>query len=189
MIQSASASESFRGPRSDQGQVGHLTAAEFADSYAVRVHRFAAMVTRNDQDSSDLAQEALLKALHGLPRFDPEAGSLEAWVWRIVINTARDAGRLRARRGRLADRWRSEHYERAGQGSVEEDVLRGLRDADLLAAVRALPERARTVIALRYGAQLGTGEIAAQLRMTAPAVSMAIGRALSKLKDQLKEMP
>ncbi|MFI5313918.1 MAG: hypothetical protein ACHQ06_07165 [Candidatus Dormibacteria bacterium] len=45
------------------------------------------------------------------------------------------------------------------------------------------------MIALRYGAQLGTGEIAAQLRTTAPAVSMAIGRALTHLRRQLEGMP
>ncbi|MGH7777284.1 MAG: RNA polymerase sigma factor [Candidatus Dormibacterales bacterium] len=75
-----------------------LDAAAFAEAYAQRVHRFTAMVTRNDQDSADLAQEAPLKALRGLKRHDPSKGALDAWVWRIVINTARDAGRVHRRR-------------------------------------------------------------------------------------------
>ena len=37
------------------------------DEYCERVHRFAAMVSRGDQDSSDLAQEALARALRRCP--------------------------------------------------------------------------------------------------------------------------
>lgn len=96
---------------------------------------------------------------------------------------------MRTRRSLLTDRWVREQHTSAGEGSVETDALDLLRDEQLLDAVRRLPERARTVIALRYGAQLGTGEIAAQLRTTAPAVSMAIGRALSHLRRQLEGMP
>jgi RNA polymerase sigma-70 factor (ECF subfamily) len=189
MIEPRHAPDSYASTHRAEGGVASPGATEFADAYAARVHRFAAMITRNDQDSADLAQEALLKALRGLDRFHPEAGSLEAWVWRIVINTARDAGRLRTRRSLLTDRWVREQHTSAGEGSVETDALDLLRDEQLLDAVRRLPERARTVIALRYGAQLGTGEIAAQLRTTAPAVSMAIGRALSHLRRQLEGMP
>ncbi len=165
-----------------------LDAAEFAAAYAERVHRFAAMVTRNDQDSSDLAQDALLKAIRALPRFDPAKGTLEAWVWRIVINTARDAGRLSTRRRLLRERLFQDRADSRGNRTVEGDVLERLRDADLLARVRMLPERSRTVIALRYGAQLGTREIARQLGITPPAVSMAIGRALTRLRKELEDL-
>ncbi|MGH7777285.1 MAG: sigma-70 family RNA polymerase sigma factor, partial [Candidatus Dormibacterales bacterium] len=80
----------------------------------------------------------------------------------------------------LQERW--ERQQAVGATvSVEAIALDHLRDADLLAAVRRLPERPRTVIALRYGAQLGTTEIAQQMRMKPSAVSMALGRALARL--------
>ncbi|MGH2869825.1 MAG: RNA polymerase sigma factor [Solirubrobacteraceae bacterium] len=189
MIEPLPASDPCAEDRPAGGDVARPTAAQFADAYAARVHRFAAMVTRNDQDSADLAQEALLKALRGLARFQPGAGTLDAWVWRIVINTARDAGRLRTRRSLLTDRWFREHHVSGGECSIEDEAIHRLRDAEILEAVRRLPERPRTIIALRYGAQLGTGEIATHLRMTPPAVSMATGRALSRLRRQLEEMP
>jgi RNA polymerase sigma factor (sigma-70 family) len=169
--------------------VAPLTAGEFAAAYAERVHRFAAMVTRNDQDSEDLAQEALVKALRSLPRLDPSKGSVEAWVWRVVINTARDAGRVRRRRRLLSERWMREELASTGSRNVEADAIERLRDAELLGAVRRLPERARTLIALRFGAQLGTNDIAQQLGMTPPAVSMAVARALSRLRRNLEEAP
>ncbi|MBJ7596410.1 MAG: hypothetical protein JF886_16405 [Candidatus Dormibacteraeota bacterium] len=49
----------------------YLSPDTFARTYAARVHRFAAMVMKNDQDSADLAQEALIKAVRSLERFDP----------------------------------------------------------------------------------------------------------------------
>lgn len=165
-----------------------LDPGEFATEYADRVHRFAAMVMRNDQDSADLAQEALLKAIRALPRFDPAKGSVEAWIWRIVINTARDAGRLSTRRHLLRDRLFQDHLISTDDRSVESDVLDHVRDAELLDRVRRLPERARTVVALRYGAQLGTGEIARQLRIAPSAVSMAIRRALARLRKELEDV-
>jgi RNA polymerase sigma-70 factor (ECF subfamily) len=166
-----------------------VTAADFAAAYAERVHRFAAMVTRNDQDSEDLAQEALVKALRSLPRLDPSRGQLEAWVWRIVINTARDAGRVRRRRLLLSERWARDELVSTGVRTVEGDAMERLRDSELVGEVRRLPERARTMIALRFGAQLGTNDIAQQLGMTPPAVSMAIGRALSRLRRNLENLP
>lgn len=77
----------------------YLSPDTFASTYAARVHRFATMVMKNDQDSADLAQEALIKALRSLERFDPPRGSLDLWLWRIVVNTARDAGRASAPTG------------------------------------------------------------------------------------------
>jgi len=161
-------------------------ATDFARAYAEPVHRFAAMATRNDQDSADLAQEALLKAVRGLSRRDAAKGTLEAWVWRIVLNTARDAGRVKKRRLRLREQWLREQALMPETRSIELDALERIRDAELLNTVRRLPERARTLIALRFGAGLTTGEIAEQLGMKPAAVSMAMTRALARLRADLE---
>ena len=158
---------------------------EFAHTYAERVHRFAAMLTKDDQDSADLAQEALLRALRSLKFYDPARGTVEAWLWRIVINVAKDAGRLRHRHRLLRERWVRDQRT-ADQRTVESDVLARLRDAEVLAAVRRLPARPRTLIALRYGAQLSIPDIGQQLGMSPGAVAMAIGRALTRLRRDLE---
>ena len=163
-----------------------LTEESFANAYADRVHRFAAMVMKNSQDSSDLAQEALLKAMHGLSRFDQRRGTLDAWVWRIVINTARDTGRATRRRTALHERLFANHERTSNPNPVEMTVLNRLRDGELVAAVRRLPVRPRTIIALRFGAQLSNLEIADHLDMRPRAVSMALHRALARLHRDLE---
>jgi RNA polymerase sigma factor (sigma-70 family) len=95
---------------------------------------------------------------------------------------------LSTRRHLLRERLFQDHIVSTDERSVEADVLDRVRDAELLDRVRLLPERARTVIALRYGAQLGTGEIARQLGITPSAVSMAIGRALARLRKELEDV-
>jgi RNA polymerase sigma-70 factor (ECF subfamily) len=155
------------------------------EAYWERAYRFAAMVTRSDQESADIAQEALLKVLRQLDRFDPEQGTFESWLWRIVLNVARDAGRAAGRQQALLDRLGAFPPEQVG-GDVEEAALRHIDDEGLLTAVRRLPKRPRTVIALRFGAQLTYREIGDQLGVTEAAALMATRRALSALRKKIE---
>jgi RNA polymerase sigma-70 factor (ECF subfamily) len=159
---------------------------DLAERYWDRAHRFAAMVVRNDQDSADVAQEALLRVFGSLAQFDPQRGSFDVWLWRIVINVAREAGRASVRRSWLRDRLGGDRE--AGQaGDAETIAIQRMADAELLAAVRKLKPRPRTVIALRFGAQLSYAEMAAQLRISEAAALMATRRALETLRSRLEE--
>ena len=67
-------------------------------------HRFRAFVggayavLGEPEAARDAVQEAFARALRDRRRFRGE-GTLEAWLWRIVVNVARDV----ARRSRFAD--------------------------------------------------------------------------------------
>src|SRR5437773_8537615 len=138
-----------------------LGANELVSRYWTRTHRFAAMVTRNDQDAADVAQEAMERVIRNAERYRPEKGSFDGWLWRIVLNTARDAGRASTRRAALFERlvgaWRA-----APAADAESMALDRIGDQELLKALRSLRARPRTVIALRFGAQLSYAEIAEQ---------------------------
>lgn len=84
-----------------------MTADELCERYADRVYRFAAMVSRSGGDAMDLAQAALEHAIRGLPKMDPDRGDIEGWLYRIVVNAARDAGRVARRQHALLDRART----------------------------------------------------------------------------------
>lgn len=56
------------------------------------------MASTNAHDAEDLAQTALERAIRALPRFDPQHGEIEGWLWRIVLNAAGDARRGAKRR-------------------------------------------------------------------------------------------
>jgi RNA polymerase sigma factor (sigma-70 family) len=59
--------------------------------------RVATAIAGDAESGRDAVQDAFAKALRKRRRFRGE-GTLEAWVWRIVVNAARDADRRRPRR-------------------------------------------------------------------------------------------
>jgi RNA polymerase sigma-70 factor (ECF subfamily) len=124
-----------------------------------------------------------------LGRYDPARGSAEAWLWRIVVNLARDSGRA-------AGRWAMAWERLVAGGAVESQaepveslVMRRLRDAELLDAIRSLARRHRTLIGLRFGAGLTYAAIAAQLGQSEATVKQATYRALASLRRRLEETP
>jgi len=166
---------------------GPADAQELCERYGHRIYRFAAMVARGDVEAEDLAHDALIKAIRRLALYDPARGSVEAWLWRIVVSRARDAGRAARRTDVLLERLLVVgHRVPANDGSPEAVVLDRLRDEDLVSAVRRLPRRYRTVIALRYGADLTFPEIAESLGTTRMAVVKALDRALNRLRKDLE---
>lgn len=161
-----------------------LEADELCRTYAQRVYRFAAMVARGNAEAEDIAQEALLKAIRKLDAYDARRGSVESWLWSIVVSVARDAGRAAGRRLALWERLSRVPHE---SESVESIVLERLSDTQLLEAVRKLPSRDRTLIALRFGAGLDYAATGAAVGISAAAATMAVRRALHTLRGQLEE--
>jgi RNA polymerase sigma-70 factor, ECF subfamily len=161
-----------------------LTPETLCARYAHRVYRFAAMVASGDVEAEDLAQDALVRAIRNLGQYDTRRGPVEAWLWRIVVNAAIDAGRVSTRRRLVWERFRS----RSTTGeNVEDLAMMRITAADLLAAVRRLRPRERGMIALRFGAGLGFAEVGAAYGISSAAAIMATRRALDTLRILLKE--
>ena len=169
---------------------GHpLTPEALCSQHAARVLKFAAMVAQGDLEAEDLAQDALERAIRKLHQFDPRRGSVENWLWRIVVNAARDAGRVGRRRFALWERLAGQQAAEPQLPDVEESALGHVADADLLARVRQLPARDRALIGLRFGADLDHAAIGAALGMTPATASAAVRRALHRLRNQLEANP
>ncbi len=164
-----------------------MTPEALAQDYAQRVYRFACMLSRNRADSEDLAQEALLKAMRSLHRFDPSRGSFESWLWRIVVNVARDAGRASTRADALWERIVSRQLSDTAREEVDSLALRRLSDAHLLDEVTRLPRRYGSLIALRFGADLSYEEISQLLHENPAALRQTMRRALKALRIRLEE--
>jgi RNA polymerase sigma factor (sigma-70 family) len=123
------------------------TSAEIEAIYRDRFSAFVLAMTahlRERETALDAVQDGFALGLDHRRRFRGD-GSLEAWLWRIVLNVTRD--RLRARRGHRD----SEQGRTANESET---------DNDLRAALLALPERQRLAIFLRYYADLSYQQIA-----------------------------
>jgi RNA polymerase sigma-70 factor, ECF subfamily len=160
-----------------------LTADKLCEAYAGRVFKFAQLVSEDSESAEDLAQDALERAIKRLNTFDPSRGAVEGWLWRIVVNAGRDAGRI-ARRQRLlvqvlVDRW----VPTAGAIHEPGELTR----EELIDAVRTLSPRHRALIALRFGADLTYGDVGRALGISEAAALMAIRRALAILRLRLSQ--
>jgi RNA polymerase sigma-70 factor (ECF subfamily) len=165
-------------------ETGALTAEELCRRYAPSVCRFAAMIAGSSADADDLAQDGLLRAVRAVRSYDSTRGTAEAWLWRIVVNSARDSARRRDRARDLLERL-SFMAPRESE-SVEDAVLVRLRDADLHAHIRLMSHRDRMLLALRYGAGLDTAEVGGAMGLSPDSAGKAIRRALGRLRARLE---
>jgi RNA polymerase sigma-70 factor, ECF subfamily len=163
---------------------GALTAEELCRRYAPSVCRFAAMIAGSSSDADDLAQDALLRAVRAVSSYDSARGTPETWLWRIVVNAARDSARRRERARGLIQRLIFAAPRESE--SVEATVLANLRDSDLHAQLRLLPQRDRILLALRYGAGLDTAEVGAAVGLSPDSAGKATRRALARLRARLE---
>lgn len=149
--------------------------AEVEAIYRLRLadfRRVAAAIVGDAERGSDAVQEAFGKALRKRRSFRGE-GSLEAWLWRLVVNQARDE--LRAARRAPVPALLS------ANGSTCHE------DARLAAAIAALPERQRLAVFLRYYADLDYASIAEALGVKSGTVAAALNAAHENLRNTLQE--
>jgi RNA polymerase sigma-70 factor (ECF subfamily) len=168
---------------SDYGStsVSRITPEQLCAEYATKVARFASLAAGTDGDADDIAQDALIKAIAALDRFDPERGSLDAWLWRIVANTARDSMRRAHVRAAFAERFASD----LPFTDPEVAAIDRATSAEIYAAMARLNARDRELLALRFGSDLSTAEVGGVVGLSAESARRAIGRALDRLRAKL----
>ena len=149
------------------------TAAAIEELYRERYTRFrngVAPVTGSYETAHDAVQEGFARALRATAQYSGR-GSLEGWVWRIVLRTA-----LEQRPGEVVP------LEEIDQAFVEPE-----RDFALTAAVQTLPPRRRLVVFLRYFADLPYRTIAEALAIDEGTVAATLAQARHVLAEILEQ--
>jgi len=156
------------------------TRNEFEDWMAARQHRLlrtAYLLTGDVHAAEDLTQTALAKVYLAWDRVSA-AESVDAYARRILINEHTSMWR------RL---WR--HREVVTDTSTHDVPVPATEydgvGAALWDAVRALPERQRAVVVLRYYEQLSEKEAAAALGVSVGTIKSQSSRALDTLRGHL----
>jgi RNA polymerase sigma-70 factor (ECF subfamily) len=142
-------------------------------------YRAAYLVVRDRAAAEDVAQEAFLKAVAALDRFDRRR-PLGPWLHRIAVNRAIDWTRERA--------VRREHAGDADPAAAADDSPPGV-SSELMAALGELSPEHRAVVVLRYLLEYTPGEIAAMLDVPRGTVNSRLRRGLDTLERALGERP
>jgi RNA polymerase sigma-70 factor (ECF subfamily) len=151
----------------------------------------ALRLTRNRSDAEDLVQDTFVKVLRFSGRFTPGT-NLKAWLYTILHNTWRNRRRGAARDTVEIDSPRVDEAAATGSDagdSPERILLRATLDADLQAALDALPEAFREAVWLRDVEEFSYAEIAEMLGIPIGTVMSRISRGRRLLFEKLSAAP
>ena len=151
--------------------------AVYRHSYG-KFFRVAVAILRDEQLAEEAVHEAFVRALRHRRGF-AQRGSLEAWLWRIVVNEARRHRVVETKMPVLplaADKEDTVAANGHGEPSM------------LSVAVASLPERQRLALFLRYYADLDYEAIAVALGVKPGTVAATLHAAHTTLRRQLLEV-
>lgn len=149
-----------------------------------RIHAVCRRIAGTNRDADDACQEALIKIVRNLPRFDGRS-SFGTWAYRIATNASLDELRKRNRRPDLAlvdDDGTIEPTDHAANRRIEDITDRIVLDSALV----ALPDEIRAAVVLRDVANLDYAEIADVLDIPIGTVKSRISRGRSALARHLR---
>ena len=141
-------------------------------------------IAGSSRDGDDACQEALIKIVRNLPRFDGRS-SFGTWAYRIATNASLDELRKRNRRPGLASD--DEHATADVADPLAGRRLDDVSDRLVLDdALSALPDDLRAAVVLRDVADLDYGEIADVLDIPVGTVKSRISRGRAALARSLR---
>lgn len=131
--------------------------------------------------AEDLTSTTFERVIRAWDRYDPDRASERTWILAIARNALMDHHRRqRLRKTTSLD----EHPAIADRFAADDAALaRTLSMRAFVDRLRALPERDRQVLALRYGADLSARDVAKALGLSEDNVHQIASRALRKLRD------
>jgi RNA polymerase sigma-70 factor, ECF subfamily len=154
-------------------------------TYLNNLYSLALKLTRNPATAEDLVQDTYLKAVRFAPSFRPGT-NVKAWLFTILHNTFRNDIRGAVRNPVEAD---SDVLEAAApaapDANPERQLLQSVMDADLQAALDALPLSYREAVWLRDVEECTYQEIADMVGIPLGTVMSRIARGRRLLHDHL----
>jgi RNA polymerase sigma factor (sigma-70 family) len=140
------------------------------------LYRYCRAILRDDEDARDALQNTMVRALDALPGEEREI-ALRPWLYRVAHNEAISILRTRRPSARL------EEADKLSRPGVDEEAESRQRLRQLAADLDALPERARSALAMRELSGLSYGQIAVALETSEAAARQAVYEARVALHE------
>jgi RNA polymerase sigma-70 factor, ECF subfamily len=163
-----------------------------------RLYSFAHRLCGSREDAEEVAQDSFVRAYRALKTYPAErirALALQAWLYRITLNVARN--RMRRKRvsqvsiengGAAGEAARRAWDSPDDPGSRPDSRLEQLQQrANIASLVAALPERYRSAIILRYVEGLSLEEVADILKQPLGTAKSNVHRAVNLLRRAITD--
>lgn len=147
---------------------------EIESIYRARFHHFVrvAQAIAGDRDrAAEAVQDAFVNAVRARGSFRGD-GPLEAWLWRSVVNAARQTARRPPTEAHTG-----------GEASDPPPLAE-----ELAPLIARLPERQRLIVFLRYYADLDYRTIALALGVETGTVSSSLAAAHAAIRKSMREV-
>ena len=167
--------------------------AELVAAHQRMVYGLALTLLGNRDDALDLSQEVFLRVFRTLSRFRGQS-ALRTWIYRIVVNQARNRQRWWRRRRRAEQVSLDEYLQKFGEMEARNETLpdRLLASKETAAkiwqALDRLPFDQRTALILREVEGLRYEEIAYSLDVALGTVKSRLTRARQAVRAELLEL-
>jgi RNA polymerase sigma-70 factor (ECF subfamily) len=166
---------------------GALLRPDFLEAYnehVWQVYGYLAYRIRTREEAEDLTQLTFERALRAWDRYDPSRASIATWLLAIARNALIDHRRRQDPRSQAALTWgEAVEADLPAEPGPEQEL--GL-SPELAAALQRLGRRERSVLALRFGGDLRTAEIAEMLDLSVANVQQILSRTLRRLRRELE---
>ena len=165
---------------------------ELVEAHQRMVYQLALHLLGGHDDALDLSQEVFLRVFRTLRGFRAQS-TLRTWIYRIVINQARNRQRWWRRRRRADQVSLDEHPWRHGELAARSDVSSPDRMYDqketadrLWRSLNQLPFEQKSAIVLREIHGLSYEEIAFSVGVVVGTVKSRLARARDTLREELR---
>jgi len=155
---------------------------ELYDTYAARIYGYIYKRVQNAQIAENLTGDVFLRLLEAIQDEKAWRSSFTGWLYRIAHNL-------------IVDHYRSEpppsvrvdDLSLPGDDSIEETASDPFQKRQVRAALKQLTPDQQQVLALRFGEQMKSREVARILQKSVGAVEALQHRALNSLRRLLDE--
>jgi RNA polymerase sigma-70 factor (ECF subfamily) len=166
--------------------------AVLVDRYKRGITNFIGASVRLPADASDLTQETFMRAYAHLGTFNPSLGRFSTWIYHIARNVVRTFLGKSLRRPQTQELGEERTLENVIRDQSSEadptgGVLRAEAESEVRAALAELPERTRTVLALRYYDNLEYQAIAETMGLSLGNIKTLIHRGKLALAKKLRD--
>ena len=155
------------------------------ETHYERVARYIAVRIGNVDEAEDLASEVFVRALRAIDSYKDTGAPMEAWLFKIARNGVID--HLRDRRRKPPPTELNEAFGSPdGKDAPDDRLERAEEVAVLHQAMLHLSDAQRQVLALRFGAEMTSEEVAHVVGKRAGAVREMQSAAISKLRQIMR---
>ncbi len=152
--------------------------------YYERVFRYIRYRVMCEYTAEDLTSQVFERVMGRFASFREDKAPFEVWLFAIAKNAVNDYGRQQRRR-RFFSLEAIKNAASAGK-TPEAMALAGEAKDSLLQALSVLKPKERSILALKFGAELKNGEIAKLAGMSESNVGVTLYRSMKKLRAELE---